>query len=277
MVGRVAIIVALVAAAWIPGGSSSASINRMSPSSSPSSSIRLLGRTLAFAGPLQGISLPRAAHGRDGHAAGAISSRPEKRRTVAPLLRGVVGASARSALTALKASSTTGEAAQAATAQPSADSPYKAYHHVELWVGNALQAASFFITRLGFEPVAYRGLETGSRGVATHVIKQGDCVFAFSSPLEPANGEMGQHMNIHGDAVKDVAMSVSDCRAVFAQAVKNGAEAVKEPEVFSDEHGRDSPPRPTDCTLALGNRQVPGPGRGYSYRVVLQVTISLNP
>ena len=117
------------------------------------------------------------------------------------------------------------------------ESLYKGYHHVELWVGNAMQAASFFITRLGFEPVAYRGLETGSRDVATHVVKQGECVFAFSSPLEPAHGEMSRHMGIHGDAVKDVSMIVTDCKSVFAEAVKNGAEAVKEPETYTDEHG----------------------------------------
>jgi hypothetical protein len=49
------------------------------------------------------------------------------------------------------------------------ESQYKGFHHIHLWVGNALQAASFFITRLGFEPVAYRGLETGSRDVVTQV------------------------------------------------------------------------------------------------------------
>ena len=34
------------------------------------------------------------------------------------------------------------------------------------------QAASFYCTRLGFEPLAYRGLETGSRQFAAHVVRQ---------------------------------------------------------------------------------------------------------
>lgn len=35
------------------------------------------------------------------------------------------------------------------------------------------QAASFYCNKLGFEPLAYRGLETGSRDVVSHAVKQG--------------------------------------------------------------------------------------------------------
>jgi 4-hydroxyphenylpyruvate dioxygenase len=35
-----------------------------------------------------------------------------------------------------------------------------------------VQAASYYCTRLGFEPLAYQGLETGSRKVAAHVVRQ---------------------------------------------------------------------------------------------------------
>lgn len=47
------------------------------------------------------------------------------------------------------------------------------FHSVTFWVGNAKQAASFYCNKMGFEPLAYRGLETGSREVVSHVIKQG--------------------------------------------------------------------------------------------------------
>ena len=46
---------------------------------------------------------------------------------------------------------------------------YRGYDHVTWYVGNAMQAASYFVTRLGFEPKAYQGLETGSRAVTSHV------------------------------------------------------------------------------------------------------------
>lgn len=39
-------------------------------------------------------------------------------------------------------------------------------------MGNAKQAASYYTTRMGFEPVAYQGLETGHRQFARHVVKQ---------------------------------------------------------------------------------------------------------
>lgn len=48
-------------------------------------------------------------------------------------------------------------------------SSYLGYDHLHFWVTNAKQAASFYIARFGFEPLAYRGLETGSRSVATQV------------------------------------------------------------------------------------------------------------
>ena len=35
-----------------------------------------------------------------------------------------------------------------------------------------LQAASYYCVRFGFEPFAYKGLETGSRKVAAHAVKQ---------------------------------------------------------------------------------------------------------
>lgn len=39
-------------------------------------------------------------------------------------------------------------------------------------MGNAKQAASYYTTRMGFEPVAYQGLETGHRQFVRHVVRQ---------------------------------------------------------------------------------------------------------
>ena len=47
------------------------------------------------------------------------------------------------------------------------------FHHLTFNVTNAKQAASFAIARLGFEKIAYKGLETGEREYASHVVKQG--------------------------------------------------------------------------------------------------------
>lgn len=50
---------------------------------------------------------------------------------------------------------------------------YQGYDHVHWYVGNAKQAASYYVTRLGFKHIAYRGLETGSRLVTSHVVGNG--------------------------------------------------------------------------------------------------------
>lgn len=100
--------------------------------------------------------------------------------------------------------------------QPSSNlSAYRGYHHVHWYVGNAKQAASYYVTRMGFERVAYRGLETGSRAIASYVIRNGDVTFVLTSPLrglkqsskfskeeENQLREIHEHQEKHGDAVK---------------------------------------------------------------------------
>uniref|UniRef100_A0A8C4GVK9 4-hydroxyphenylpyruvate dioxygenase n=1 Tax=Dicentrarchus labrax TaxID=13489 RepID=A0A8C4GVK9_DICLA len=112
------------------------------------------------------------------------------------------------------------------------------FHHLTFWVGNAKQAASFYCDKMGFEPLAYKGLETGSREVVSHVIRQDKIIFAFESPLNPGNEEMGQHLVKHGDGVKDIAFQVEDCDFIIKTAKERGAVIVKEPSVEQDSHGR---------------------------------------
>ncbi|XP_016009307.2 4-hydroxyphenylpyruvate dioxygenase [Rousettus aegyptiacus] len=112
------------------------------------------------------------------------------------------------------------------------------FHSVTFWVGNAKQAASFYCSKMGFEPLAYRGLETGSREVASHVIKQGQIVFVFSSALNPWNKEMGDHLVRHGDGVKDVAFEVQDCDSIVQKAQERGAKIIREPWVEQDKFGK---------------------------------------
>lgn len=50
------------------------------------------------------------------------------------------------------------------------------YDHLHFHVGNAFQTAAFFVSRFGFDVFAYRGLETGSRDVVSHVVRQGDVI-----------------------------------------------------------------------------------------------------
>ena len=113
---------------------------------------------------------------------------------------------------------------------------------MHFWVSNAKLSASWFVARFGFEEVAYRGLETGSRNVVSHVVKQGKIFFVFSSALTDHStaelgGNIGEHVAKHGDGVKDVAFLVEDARAIFNSAVKRGGKVVAEPKELTDDHG----------------------------------------
>ncbi|XP_073169587.1 4-hydroxyphenylpyruvate dioxygenase isoform X2 [Lepidochelys kempii] len=112
------------------------------------------------------------------------------------------------------------------------------FHSLTFWVGNAKQAASFYCNKMGFEELAYKGLETGSREVVSHVIKQDKIIFVLSSALNPENEEMGKHLVKHGDGVKDIAFEVEDCDFIVQKAKERGAVIVKEPWVEEDKSGR---------------------------------------
>ncbi|XP_063050594.1 4-hydroxyphenylpyruvate dioxygenase [Engraulis encrasicolus] len=112
------------------------------------------------------------------------------------------------------------------------------FDHITFWVGNAKQAASYYCNKMGFEPLAYKGLETGCRDVVSHVVKQGKIIYVFSSPLNPGNKEMGEHMMKHGDGVKDVAFTVEDIDYLVKKAIERGAIIVKEPHVIEDKFGK---------------------------------------
>ncbi|KAJ9618100.1 hypothetical protein H2203_009281 [Taxawa tesnikishii (nom. ined.)] len=127
---------------------------------------------------------------------------------------------------------------------------YKAYDYVHWYVGNAKQAAAYYVSRMGFEKVAYRGLETGSRAIASHVVRNGSVTFILSSPLRGLEDmskvapedqdllrEMHAHMEAHGDAVKDVAFEVDNVEALYRAAVAAGAKSVAEPTTISDKQG----------------------------------------
>jgi len=112
----------------------------------------------------------------------------------------------------------------------------RSIHHVELWVGNARQAAYFYRNALGFSQFAYVGLETGSREVTSYALRQGKATIVLSTALG-GNHSMAEHLRRHGDAVRDVAFHVQDVDEAFREAVARGAKPIQEPRDITDEHG----------------------------------------
>eukprot|EP00062_Callorhinchus_milii_P011532 gi/632957609/ref/XP_007894579.1/ PREDICTED: 4-hydroxyphenylpyruvate dioxygenase isoform X1 [Callorhinchus milii] len=112
------------------------------------------------------------------------------------------------------------------------------FHHITFWVGNAKQAASYYCDKFGFEHLAYKGLETGSREVVSHAIKQDKIIFVFQSSLNPGTNEMSKHLAQHGDGVRDIAFQVEDCDFLVKTAEKNGAVILKQPWIEEDSFGK---------------------------------------
>lgn len=108
--------------------------------------------------------------------------------------------------------------------------------HVELYVGNAKQAAHYYMSAWGFQPEAYAGLETGLKDRVSYVLRQDKIRLVLTSPLKPG-GEINRHIDRHGDGVKAIALWVDDARKSFEETVKRGAEPYLEPEIREDEHG----------------------------------------
>jgi 4-hydroxyphenylpyruvate dioxygenase len=114
--------------------------------------------------------------------------------------------------------------------------PILAIDYIQFYVGNALQAAHYYKS-MGFTPVAFMGLETGTRDRASWVVQQGDVRLVFTGALDPSS-EIAEHVKLHGDGVHDIALRVPDAEEAFRVAVDRGARAVAEPEVVEDEHGK---------------------------------------
>jgi 4-hydroxyphenylpyruvate dioxygenase len=108
--------------------------------------------------------------------------------------------------------------------------------YVELYVGNAKQAAHYYMSAWGFQPLAYAGLETGSRDRVSYVLQQDKIRLVLTSPLV-AGGPINQHINDHGDGVKVVALWVDDAKYSYEQTIQRGAESAMEPIVLKDNEG----------------------------------------
>jgi 4-hydroxyphenylpyruvate dioxygenase len=114
--------------------------------------------------------------------------------------------------------------------------PIKGYDHIEFYVGNAKQAAHFYEKVFGFEPIARRGLETGSRDVASYVMKQGNIRFVFTTAYGPDHA-VARHCALHGDGVKAIGLTVASVESALAETKSRGATILKPATAVEDEHG----------------------------------------
>jgi 4-hydroxyphenylpyruvate dioxygenase len=114
--------------------------------------------------------------------------------------------------------------------------PINGTDFVELYVGNAKQAAHYYKTAFGFQSLAYAGLETGVRDRTSYVVVQGKIKLILTTPFDPES-EISHHIRKHGDGVKVIALWVDDATAAFNETVKRGAKPFMEPHKEEDENG----------------------------------------
>src|SRR5216117_4240983 len=92
--------------------------------------------------------------------------------------------------------------------------PLQGTDYVEFYVGNAKQAAHYYKTAFGFQSLAYAGPETGVRDRASYVIRQNKLTFMLTTAVRPGN-EIADHVALHGDGVKFLALKVEDATSAW--------------------------------------------------------------
>lgn len=114
----------------------------------------------------------------------------------------------------------------------------QAIDYVEFYVSNARQATHFYRTALGLNPIAYAGLETGSRDRASWVLSRRNVRFVLTSALYP-NPEhpVAAFVARHGDGVRDIALRVEDAERAYVEAMRRGARSIQEPLTMRDQQG----------------------------------------
>jgi 4-hydroxyphenylpyruvate dioxygenase len=110
--------------------------------------------------------------------------------------------------------------------------------YVEFYVGNAKQAAHFYKTALGFQSLAYSGLETGVKDRTSYVVVQDKIRLVLTSPMPGTeNREIFDHIEKHGDGVKVIALWVDDATKSWEETTKRGAKSFYSPRTEQDKDG----------------------------------------
>ena len=114
--------------------------------------------------------------------------------------------------------------------------PLEGTDYVEFYVGNAKQAAHYYMTAFGFQALAYAGPETGIKDRASYAVRQHKLTFVLTTPLRPGNA-IADHIYKHGDGVKAISLRVQDATNAWEETTKRGAKSYMEPQRLKDENG----------------------------------------
>lgn len=114
--------------------------------------------------------------------------------------------------------------------------PLQGTDYVEFYVGNAKQAAHYYMSAFGFQAIAYAGPETGMKDRASYVVRQHKLTFVLTTPIR-SNNEIADHTYKHGDGVKTLALRVDDATDAWKQTTQRGGKSYLEPQHLKDDFG----------------------------------------
>src|SRR2546430_1243304 len=139
--------------------------------------------------------------------------------------------------TTIDAPKTTTQKPKAAPAAEEDFLPLHGTDYVEFYVGNAKQAAHYYKTAFGFQSLAYAGPETGVKDRASYAIRQNKLTLVLTTALRP-DTPIADHVALHGDGVKFLALKVEDATSAWNETTKRGGKSYMEPTTLQDENGR---------------------------------------
>ncbi|MEN9548760.1 MAG: hypothetical protein RIR12_1351 [Bacteroidota bacterium] len=114
--------------------------------------------------------------------------------------------------------------------------PLNGTDYVELYVGNAKQAAHYYMSAFGFQALAYAGPETGIKDKASYAVRQNKLTFVLTTPLTQES-DIATHIHTHGDGVKFLSLSVNDATKAWQETTGRGGKSFMEPKRLTDEDG----------------------------------------
>lgn len=114
--------------------------------------------------------------------------------------------------------------------------PLEGTDYVEFYVGNAKQAAHYYMSAFGFQALAYSGPETGVKDKASYVVRQHKLTLVLTTPIRPGN-PIADHIYKHGDGVKSISLRVPDAKKAWEETTRRGAKSYMEPQKMKDDDG----------------------------------------
>jgi len=114
--------------------------------------------------------------------------------------------------------------------------PLEGTDYVEFFVGNAKQAAHYYMSAFGFQALAYAGPETGVKDRASYAVRQHKLTLVLTTPLRTDN-PIADHIYKHGDGVKYISLRVPDATKAWEETTKRGAKSYLDPQRLKDNDG----------------------------------------